>query len=199
MNTDTRRMTIIGITAAVLIGGSFTVNAIADSRPFQHLKLAASDTSAYTGFTHSASWSDGRRGEGRMGSRFANMSDEEIEKMVNRVVRHAAIEIDATDEQSQKITTIISAVAKDMKPLRQRFRATGKEMHDLLLQPTIDRAKMQQLRAQRFADADAMSTKMVDALADVAEVLTPEQRLKAEARIEEFRGKRRWFRGWHRG
>ena len=199
MNKDTRKLTIIGVAAAAIIGGSFTVSAIADSRPFQHLQLAASDTSAYGAFTHKAGWGGHRRGDRHMGGRFANMSDEEIDKMVSRMVRHAAIEIDATDEQSQKITTIISTVAKEMKPLRQRFRDSGKEIHDLLLKPTIDRARMQALRAQRFADADAMSQKVVDALADVAEVLTPEQRLKAEQRIEDFRGKRRWFRGWNRG
>lgn len=194
MEKKTRNWTIIGVTAAALIGGAFTVQAVADSRTYQHFKLATSEGMSTHGMFHKAGY---RRGFG--GEHFANMSDEEIEKRVNRIVRHVAIEIDATDEQTKKITAIVVGVAKDVKPLRSQFKATGKEIHDLLLKETIDRAKMEELRAKRFADADAISQNMVTALADIAEVLTPEQRIKLEKRVEEFRGKRRWFRGWHRG
>ena len=48
----------------------------------------------------------------------------EIEAKVVRVVKHVAIEIDANEEQTEKIRTLLIAVAKDLKPLRAEMRAT---------------------------------------------------------------------------
>ena len=76
------------------------------------------------------------------------------------------------------------------------MRATRKEIHDLLLADTIDRTALETLRAERLADAEQISKNLVGALADVAEVLSPEQRKVLNERIEQFRSLRR---GWHRG
>ena len=100
----------------------------------------------------------------------------------------------------QKIITLVTAVAKDMKPMREQFRAAGKEMHDLLLADTIDRNALEKLRAERLAEADRISKNLATALVDVAEILTPEQRKKLDARIKDFREHRRgWGHGWRRG
>ncbi len=80
--------------------------------------------------------------------------------------------------------------------MHDRMRATGKEIHDLLLADTIDRAALETLRAERLADAEQISKNLVSALADVAEVLSPEQRKVLNERIEQFRSMRR---GRHRG
>jgi len=183
--------------AVLLIGGSFGVQAIAGSKSFQHLQLAASDTSAYSAPVEKAGW---KRGWGsHRGDRFANMSDEEIEKKVTRMVKHVAIEIDATDEQQTKIATLISAVAKDMRPVRKTMKAAGKEIHELLLKDAIDRNALEKLRAERLAEVDLMSKNVTNALADVAEILTPEQRKLLDERIKEFRSMRGHRGFWRRG
>ena len=123
-------------------------------------------------------------------------SDAEIEARIERMVKHAAIEIDATQEQQEKITALVTAVAKDLKPVQDRLHATGKELHDLLLANTIDRAALEQLRTERLADAERISKNLVSALADVAEVLSPEQRKLLDERINQFRS---MHRGGHRG
>ena len=184
--------------AVLLIGGSFGVQAVASSKPFQHLQLAASDTSAYSASFEKASWRGGW-GHGKRGGRFANMSDEELEKFVTRMVKHVAIEIDATEEQQTKIATLVSAVAKDIRPMRKKMRATGKEIHEMLLKDAIDRNALEKLRADRLAEVDLMSKNITNALADVAEILTPEQRKLLDERIEDFRSMRGHRRGWHRG
>jgi Spy/CpxP family protein refolding chaperone len=53
-----------------------------------------------------------------------------------------------------------------------------KRAHELLLQPTMDRAALEALRAEQIASADEASKKLVQFLADAADVLTPEQRAK---------------------
>lgn len=125
---------------------------------------------------------------------FADISDADIEAHVERMVKHAAIEIDATQEQQEKITVLVAAVAKDLKPVHGRLRATGQEIQDLLLANTIDRTALEQLRAERLAEAGTISKTLVGALADVAEVLSPEQRKVLDERIKHFRSKRG---GWH--
>ncbi len=87
-------------------------------------------------------------------------------------------------------------VAKDLKPVHDRMRAAGKEIHDLLLADTIDRTALESVRAGRLAEAERISKNLVGALADVAEVLSPEQRKVLDERIKHFRSMRR---GWHRG
>ncbi len=167
--------------AAIAIVGVFGVQALANSKTYEHMKLTAGFTSGLHGGDH---------------KRFADWSDSEIEARIERMVKHAAIEIDATREQQEKITALVAAVAKDLKPVHDRLRATGKELHDLLLANTIDRAALEQLRTERLADAERISKNLVNALADVAEVLSPEQRKVLDERINQFRS---MHRGEHRG
>jgi len=170
----------------IAVGGVFGVQAFADSKTYSHMKLFASEK----GNWHQASWRGGHR------QRLADMSDAEIEAKVERIVKHVAIEIDATEEQQTKITALVTAVARDLKPIRAQMREAGQEMHRLLLSDTIDRAAFERIRAERLAEVDRISKNLVDAAADVAEVLTAEQRKVLDERIKEFRSMRK---GWHRG
>ncbi len=176
-----RKVIALATVTAIAIGGGFGVQAFANSQTYGHMKLYA----AYYGGGH------GGHHKG-----FADYSDAEIETHIDRMVKHVAIEIDATREQQEKITALVAAAAKDLKPVRDRMRATGKEIHDLLLADTIDRSALEQLRAERLADAERISRNLVSALADVAEVLSPDQRKVLDERIRQFRSMRR---GWHRG
>ena len=124
------------------------------------------------------------------------MSEAEIEAGIERMVKHVAIEIDATGEQQEKIIKLVTALAKDLQPLRDQMRAAGKEIHDLLLADTIDREALEKLRAERLAEAGRISQNLVNAVVEVAEVLSPEQRKLLDERIREFRSMRgRWHRG----
>ncbi len=195
LGTDRRKVIAVIAGTSALIAASFGVQAVADSKPYQHLKLVVTEGDVSNPFMHKAGW---RRG-GHHGD-WAKLSDEQIEKKVSRVVRHAAIEIDANDEQTRKITALLTAVAKDMRPLRDEFRSAGMAMKDLLLADKVDREALEKLRAERIAKADEVSRELLNAAADVADVLTPEQRKAVEKRVEEFRSWRGHKRGrWHRG
>ncbi len=124
------------------------------------------------------------------------MSPEQIEDRVDRAVRHVAVEIDATSEQQDKLRSIAKAAVKDLIPMREKARAARERGASLLTQPKLDRTAIEAFRTEQMALADAASKRFAQALADVAEVLTAEQRQKVQEHLQ-WR-KNRW-RGWDRG
>ena len=114
-------------------------------------------------------------------------------------VRHLAIEIDATNEQQEKLRAIVKGAVKDLLPMREKAVSARQRGRMLLTQPTVDRAAIEALRAEQLALADAASKRFAQALGDVAEVLTPEQRRKIDDRLTELRERRGFWHGWRRG
>jgi len=106
------------------------------------------------------------------------LSPAQIEDHADRMVRHLAIEIDATNEQQAKLQTIVKSALKDLLPMRDQTVAARQQARDLLTQTTIDRGAIEKLRAEQIAAADTFSKRVAQALGDVAEVLTPDQRRK---------------------
>ncbi|VCU08071.1 hypothetical protein RHODGE_RHODGE_01138 [Rhodoplanes serenus] len=111
------------------------------------------------------------------------------------MVRHLAVELDASTEQQEKLRTIVRAAVKDVLPVREKMRAARGQARDLLLAQTVDRAGIEKLRAEQMALADATSKRVAQALGDAAEVLTPEQRRKLEDRMSSFGLMRGFWRG----
>jgi len=107
---------------------------------------------------------------------------EHVDHMVDHFARHA----DATPEQKTKIAAIAKAAATDLQPIHQQLHDAHTKAVALFRQPTIDRAAVEALRAEQIARADATSRRLVQALEDVAEVLTPEQRAKMADRMQRF-------------
>ena len=122
-----------------------------------------------------------------------------VEDGADRMVRHVAIEIDATTEQQDKLRGIVKAAVKDLLPMREKAQSARQRGRVLLTQPSIDRAAIEGLRAEQVALADAASKRLAQALGDVAEVLTPEQRRKIDDRLTELRERRGFWHGWRRG
>jgi Spy/CpxP family protein refolding chaperone len=122
-----------------------------------------------------------------------------VEDGADRAVRHLAIEIDATNEQQDKLRAIVKEAVKDLLPMRDKAVSARQRGRVLLTQPTIDRAAIEALRAEQLALADAASKRFAQALGDAAEVLTPEQRRKIDARITDFRERQGLWHGWRRG
>ncbi|MEM8749101.1 MAG: Spy/CpxP family protein refolding chaperone [Pseudomonadota bacterium] len=199
---DRKKLVAVLASTGLLIGASFGVQAVAESKSFQHAKLYITDqwsttaatTTEANPFVQRASWGGERHGK-RFGRDWSNLTDAEIEKRVTRVVKHVSIEIEATPEQEAKITSLLTAVAKDMRPVRNEFRAAGMEVRELLMQDSVDRAALEKLRTERLARADELSKELVNALADVSEVLTSDQKKILQERMEQFRSMRRWHRG----
>jgi len=116
-----------------------------------------------------------------------------VEEHLDRMLKHLYVEIDATEEQKQRLEPIVKQAAKDLLPLRDKARAARKRAVELLTADTIDRTAVEALRAEHLQLAEQASRRLTQALADVAEVLTPAQRKELAARIE------RHGRGWRHG
>ncbi|HTE15410.1 MAG TPA: Spy/CpxP family protein refolding chaperone [Burkholderiales bacterium] len=111
-------------------------------------------------------------------------SDERIERMM----KHFFVEINATPEQQQRLTPIVKQAASDLQPLREQVRSTRKQAATLFTAETIDRGAIENVRAQRLQMADAVSRRLSQAFADVAEVLTPAQRKALAERMQKRHG-----------
>jgi protein CpxP len=103
------------------------------------------------------------------------------EEMVGHLqvhVEHVLSEVDATPEQKAQIKDIVTAATKDLQALREQHGNARKELHQLFTAPTIDRTRLESLRSEHLQALDAASKRCITAMADAAEVLTPEQRTK---------------------
>lgn len=107
----------------------------------------------------------------------AQAMDHRISRMVKAV--------DGTPEQKDRLMKLSQAAMADMKPLREQQMAARKKSMALLAAPSVDRNALEQLRAQQASLHDAMSKRMTQHQADVAEVLTPAQRSKLAERMKQ--------------
>ena len=117
------------------------------------------------------------------------------EERADRMIRHISVEVDATAEQQEKLRGIVKNAVKDMVPMREQMFAARQKAHDLLFGQSVDRAAIEKLRTEQIGTVDALSKRLTQALADAAEVLTPEQRRKLEGLLPPVGGWRGWWRG----
>ncbi len=129
-------------------------------------------------------------GRGRM---HGPMDPAEMDEHIEHMVKHLALEVDATPEQQQKLAVIAKDAAKDLAPLRGQGMETRRQAIELLSAPKVDRAAIERLRAAKIQHADNASRRLTRALADAAEVLTPEQRKTLAQRAARWHG--RWGHG----
>jgi Spy/CpxP family protein refolding chaperone len=111
-----------------------------------------------------------------------------LDEHLDRMLKHLYVEVDATDAQKQRLGPIVKAAARDLLPLRDRMRDARLQAVALLSQPSIDRAALEALRANQLQLAEQASKRLTQALADAADVLTPEQRKQLAERVTRWHG-----------
>lgn len=89
---------------------------------------------------------------------------------------------DGTPEQTQRVQAIAQAAVDDLLPLREQHKANREAIRAALSGATVDREALEQARKAELKLADEASARLTRAIADAAEVLSPEQRTQlAEA------------------
>lgn len=81
-----------------------------------------------------------------------------------------------TDAQETKIEAVLDELAPKMWSMKAEHDAVRDEVREALTSPTVDRAKLEDARQKGLALADEASADVMDALADVADVLSVDQR-----------------------
>jgi Spy/CpxP family protein refolding chaperone len=75
-----------------------------------------------------------------------------------------------------------------MKATHEAHFAAFKQFHEVISAPSIDRARLESLRAEQVKSLDEASKRLVTAISDAAEILTPEQRAKLVAEFDNHHG-----------
>lgn len=132
-------------------------------------------------------WRHGHRGHHGHGA----LDPEHIRFGVEWMLRGA----DASDEQVETIAVIAEAAHGDLHGMRDEHRAGLEALGELLIAEEVDREALDALRAEHMALFDEASGRITAAVADVADVLTSEQRALV---IERARERRARWRDRHR-
>jgi protein CpxP len=111
-----------------------------------------------------------RHGFGHFRGRHGPWSEEDVRFAVEFWLRDA----NASEEQEARIVAIASAAHAELRALHDAHHARRDALTEALV--AADRGALEQLRQQELATAESASQRLVAALADAAEVLTPEQR-----------------------
>ena len=127
------------------------------------------------------------------------LTTDQIAERADHLVRHLAIELDATADQTTRLEAIVKGAVTDLVPMRDKIMAARQQARTLLTGPTVDRAAIEKLRAEQIANVDAVSKRITQAFGDIADVLTPDQRRKIDEMLPRPGDGGGHWRPWHRG
>ena len=153
------RMTVIAFVAGAALAGSIAAVANGMGTGFHHGMMDG---------THSAA---------------------EVSAHVDHALKHLYAEIDATDAQKAQITPLVKQAVNDLMPMHAQLQAAHEQAIQALTQNTVDRAALETARAAHLQLADQASKRLTQLIADVDEVLTPEQRTALAAHLKQMHGK----------
>jgi Spy/CpxP family protein refolding chaperone len=123
----------------------------------------------------------GMAGPGGGGMMMFGGSPEHVAPSVDRLLDG----LNASDAQRSQIKQIATAAAADMKTQHEAGRGLHEKGLQIFTAPVVDAAAAESLRQQMTAQHDQASKRMLQAMLDVAKVLTPEQRAKIGERMKE--------------
>jgi Spy/CpxP family protein refolding chaperone len=94
--------------------------------------------------------------------------------------------VGATEAQREQVKAQLGEALRELGPLREQHRRHRQAILDRLAQPTVDHAALEQLRQAELELAEQASRRLLQTVAEVAEVLTPDQRVALVQRLERF-------------
>jgi len=100
------------------------------------------------------------------------MMRDRAEFMVDRALK----KVDASEEQRAQIEAILEASFEEGMAMRGDHETMHVEIQSILTADTVDRSRLEALRAEKLEQAEKMSKLLTKTIGDVADVLTPEQR-----------------------
>ena len=124
----------------------------------------------------------------------ANVDPKVADARMDGMLKFMLADANATQEQRDQIAKLMKAARADVAPTFQKLHDNHLKLLDLFAAPKIDRAAIEQVRAEQTQLHETVSQRMLKAMEDAAEVLTLEQRAKLaaahRARMERHHGPR---------
>ena len=115
-------------------------------------------------------------GFGHHGHHTAPSSPEVARERAGFAIDWVLSRVDASQDQREQIKAIAGNSIDDLFPFVEQHKINREAFVAEFSKPTMDRETLEQLRQNGLEMADQASTRLVSAIADAAEVLTPEQR-----------------------
>ena len=112
-----------------------------------------------------------------------SMDPAQVEKKIDRIAGWIVEDLGGTPEQQAKLSAIAKAAAKDLAPVHDELVAGRRQAVEILTAAQIDRAALEAHRARQMQLLTTVSERLTTAVADAADVLTPEQRVKAADKL----------------
>ena len=84
--------------------------------------------------------------------------------------------VDATPEQAESLNVVFSGFVDRVYPLAKQHRDNRRLLLAELARPSVDPQVLDRVRQAEISLADTASSELVQAMVDLAQVLTPEQR-----------------------
>ena len=97
-------------------------------------------------------------------------------------------ELKITPEQRQKLKAHREANKEKMKAVRSELKAKHDELRNLLKEPTVDKAKLEAVRADIRNLTGKMVDQRIESMLMLKEILTPEQFTKMNEKMEKRMG-----------
>jgi len=115
------------------------------------------------------------------GTAYARASNQGIDPVqfqqrLDKRVDKALGSTDATTDQKKQVSDILKAAFTDLRAMHAQRVENRKAMVAAMEAPTIDPAKIEQIRAEQMKVADASSKRLTKALVDAGNVLNASQR-----------------------
>jgi protein CpxP len=110
----------------------------------------------------------------------------EVSAHVDHILKHVYVEIDATDAQKAQIGPLVKQAVNDLLPLQNQLRTAHEQFLAALTQSAVDRPALEAARTAHLQLADQASKRVVQLIADVGDVLTPEQRNALAAHLKKM-------------
>jgi Spy/CpxP family protein refolding chaperone len=107
---------------------------------------------------------------------------------MGRMLERMLDKVGASEAQRTQIRQIAQLAQADMKAQMQAGQALRDQGLALMGAPTLDAVAVEALRQQMLARHDQASRRMLQAMLDIGNVLTPEQRAKLAEQMKQHRG-----------
>jgi protein CpxP len=111
-----------------------------------------------------------------------------MEQRISKHVDEVLKEIQATPEQRTKILAVKDRMLEKAKALHESRKGERQEWLEYWQAPTVDGAQVHARIDERAKGMQTFAHEMADALIEVHDVLTPEQRAKVAEKLRQHRG-----------